>query len=195
MTWWLAPRGVAWRWTGALWMVPLFAAPLDRPPVGSVRLTALDIGQGTSVMIETHDTNVLYDTGPQYAPPDEAGDANDAGSRVIVPFLRARGIGRLDRMIVSHNDLDHSGGALSVLHAMPVDETLTVARARRADRPRVGVARALPARPDVDQRRRALRPDRPVTRRLPPARRQGRREAEREELRAARRRRAATRCC
>jgi competence protein ComEC len=60
---------------------------------------------------------VLYDTGPQFAPD------NDAGNRIIVPFLRARGIERLDAMIVSHNDNDHSGGALSILQAMPVTET------------------------------------------------------------------------
>ena len=124
VVWWLAPRGIALRWSGALWMVPLFVAPLDRPDAGAVRLTALDIGQGTSVMIETHATNVLYDTGPQYSP-DSGGGGNDAGNRIIVPFLRARGIERLDAMIVSHNDLDHSGGALSVLQALPVAVTRT----------------------------------------------------------------------
>ncbi len=116
VTWWLAPRGVRGRWTGALWMLPLFTATLDRPPAGSVRLTALDIGQGTSVAIETHGTDVLYDTGPEYGP------GNDAGNRIIVPYLRARGIDHLDTMVVSHKDNDHSGGALSVLAAMPVTE-------------------------------------------------------------------------
>ena len=114
VAWWLAPRGVPSRWLGAFWMLPLFAWPPDRPAPGSARLTALDIGQGTSVLIETHATQLLYDTGPQYGP------GNDAGSRVIVPFLRARGIERLDAMIVSHNDSDHSGGALTILQSMPV---------------------------------------------------------------------------
>ena len=115
VAWWLAPRGVPSRWLGAIWMVPMFAWPADRPAPGAARLTALDIGQGTAVLIETHATSVLYDTGPQYAPD------NDAGNRIIVPYLRARGIDRLDAMIVSHNDSDHSGGALSILQAMPVD--------------------------------------------------------------------------
>lgn len=116
VAWWLAPRGIPLRWTGVLWMVPLFAWPLDRPAAGEVRLTALDIGQGTSVLVETHATNTLYDTGPSYSPD------NDAGNRIIVPFLRARGIARLDTMVVSHNDNDHSGGALSVLQALAVAE-------------------------------------------------------------------------
>ena len=114
VAWWLAPRGTPMRWTGALWMLPLFAWPLDRPASGDVRFTALDIGQGTSVVIETHASTTLYDTGPSYTPD------NDAGKRIVVPFLRAKGIASLHTMIVSHNDNDHSGGALSVLQAMPV---------------------------------------------------------------------------
>jgi len=114
VAWWLAPRGIPLRWTGALWMVPLFAWPPDRPMPGEVRLTALDIGQGTTVLVETNATSTLYDTGPSYAPD------NDAGNRIIVPFLRARGIATLDTMVVSHNDNDHSGGALSVLRAIDV---------------------------------------------------------------------------
>ena len=114
VAWWLAPRGVPRRWTGVLWMAPLFAWPPDRPADGDVRLTALDIGQGTAVLLETHATNTLFDTGPAYTP------ENDAGNRIIVPFLRSHGIASLDLMIVSHNDNDHSGGALSVLQAIAV---------------------------------------------------------------------------
>ncbi len=114
VAWWLAPRGLPLRWTGLLWMVPLFAWPPDRPAAATVRLSALDIGQGTAVLVETRSTNLLYDTGPAYSPD------NDAGNRIIVPFLRARGIGLVDTMIVSHNDNDHSGGALSVLQAVAV---------------------------------------------------------------------------
>lgn len=117
VAWGLAPRGFPSRWAGALWLVPLFAWPPDRPAFGTARITALDIGQGTAVLVETHAANLLYDTGPQYGPD------SDAGNRIIVPVLRARGIDRLDTLVVSHNDLDHSGGALSVLRALPVDET------------------------------------------------------------------------
>jgi competence protein ComEC len=44
---------------------------------------------------------------------------------VVVPVLRGAGVFRLDTLIVSHNDSDHSGGAVSVLEAMPVDLTLS----------------------------------------------------------------------
>ena len=119
VAWWLAPRGLPHRWTGALWLVPLFAWPPDRPAVGEARLTALDIGQGTAVLVETHGTTTLFDTGPSYAP------ASDAGSRVIAPYLRAIGVARLDVLVVSHNDNDHSGGALSVLKAVTVDRVVS----------------------------------------------------------------------
>jgi len=57
---------------------------------------------------------LLYDTGPAFT--SEA----DSGSRTVVPFLRGEGVRHLDAMIVTHSDSDHSGGALSVLQAVPV---------------------------------------------------------------------------
>src|SRR5437899_8143352 len=45
---------------------------------------------------------------------------SDSGSRVILPYLRGEGIDGLDALVVSHDDRDHSGGAGSVLEAMPV---------------------------------------------------------------------------
>jgi competence protein ComEC len=66
-----------------------------------------------ALLIETSGHRLLYDTGPAYTP------ESNAGNRVIVPYLHARGITALDGMIVTHSDADHSGGALSVLQAMP----------------------------------------------------------------------------
>ncbi|QBE66606.1 DNA internalization-related competence protein ComEC/Rec2 [Pseudoduganella lutea] len=107
--WLLAPRGWPIRWLGAFTWLPLLAAQPDAPPHGTARITAFDVGQGMAVLIETATHRLLYDTGPAYGI-----DAN-AGSRVIVPYLRARGIGRLDGIVVSHGDADHVGGALAVL--------------------------------------------------------------------------------
>ena len=64
--------------------------------------------------MQTHSRALLYDTGPGWH------ETADAGSRIVVPYLRAAGIRSLDVMIVSHKDLDHSGGALSVLQVVPV---------------------------------------------------------------------------
>ncbi|MBB3220065.1 DNA internalization-related competence protein ComEC/Rec2 [Pseudoduganella umbonata] len=107
--WLLAPRGWPTRWLGALTWIPLLTAQPEAPAPGSARILAFDVGQGMAVLVETAGHRLLYDTGPAYGT-----DAN-AGSRVIVPYLRARGIGRLDGVVVSHGDADHAGGALAVL--------------------------------------------------------------------------------
>ncbi|MFN3565361.1 MAG: DNA internalization-related competence protein ComEC/Rec2, partial [Burkholderiaceae bacterium] len=117
--WLLAPPGWPLRWVGATWLLPLFVWPAPRPVEGELWVTALDVGQGMAVLVETHDAVLLYDTGPRYTA------AADAGSRVILPYLRWRGIGRLDALVVSHLDSDHSGGAGSILSALPVARVLT----------------------------------------------------------------------
>jgi competence protein ComEC len=114
VVWLLLPRGFPARWIGCVLLVPLFAA---RPPPladGTLRLTVLDVGQGLAVVAQTRRHALLYDAGPDYS-----GDA-DAGNRIIVPFLRASGVTRLDGVVLSHDDSDHIGGAASVLQAVPV---------------------------------------------------------------------------
>ena len=116
--WLLAPRGWPARWLGLATWIPLLAAEPSHPEPGRMMVTAFDVGQGMALLIETSHHRLLYDTGPSYGP------EINAGSRVILPYLRARGIASLDGMIVSHSDVDHSGGALSVLDGLPVDWVL-----------------------------------------------------------------------
>ncbi|HEY5929422.1 MAG TPA: DNA internalization-related competence protein ComEC/Rec2 [Burkholderiales bacterium] len=113
--WLLLPRGVPARWVGAFLFLPLFLAIPGKPLPGDLWITVLDVGQGLSVVARTSGHTLLYDAGPAYS--DDLG----AGDRIVVPYLRSVGVTRLEGMIISHDDLDHSGGALSVLHAMPVD--------------------------------------------------------------------------
>ncbi len=109
-----APPGWPWRWAGLLLWLPIFTVTPLRPAEGEFRLTALDVGQGTAVAIETARAVVLYDTGPRW------NDVFDAGNRLIVPWLRATDNARLAVLVLSHLDLDHAGGAASVLSALPV---------------------------------------------------------------------------
>jgi competence protein ComEC len=74
----------------------------------------LDVGQGLSAVVETHRYTLVYDAGPRYT------ETTDAGARIVVPFLRAAGLRRADGLVISHQDLDHSGGALSLMQATPV---------------------------------------------------------------------------
>jgi competence protein ComEC len=117
--WLLAPPGWPLRTVGALALLPMFVWPALRAADNEIWVTALDVGQGSALLVETRDRTWLYDAGARYS------SDSDAGERIILPYLRHRGIGRLDGLIVSHLDGDHSGGAASVLRAMPVDRTIS----------------------------------------------------------------------
>jgi competence protein ComEC len=131
---WTAPMAPAWaQWAGlaaaALLVVPLpwrarlLAAPLalgllvpprELPAEGQFEVVAADVGQGTALLVRTRSHALLFDAGPQYS------RESDAGQRVLVPLLRTRGDQRLDVLMLSHRDLDHVGGAASVLGAVRV---------------------------------------------------------------------------
>ncbi|MDK9725724.1 MAG: DNA internalization-related competence protein ComEC/Rec2 [Sterolibacteriaceae bacterium MAG5] len=114
VAWLLLPRGFPARWLGLAACLPLLLVPPPRPAAGEAAVTVLDVGQGLAVHVQTASRDLLYDTGPLFTP-----DAN-SGSRIIVPYLRAKGVARLDTLVVSHEDKDHAGGAESVLEALPV---------------------------------------------------------------------------
>ena len=113
--WMLAPRGWPLRWTGAVAWLPLLAQLPTHPEADTFTVTAFDVGQGMALLVETAQHRLLYDTGPAYSP------ESNGGSRVLVPYLRARGISALDGVVISHSDLDHVGGALALLQAVRVD--------------------------------------------------------------------------
>jgi competence protein ComEC len=119
VAWLLAPRVVPHRWMGALWCLPVFTVTPSTPSFGEFRATVLDIGQGTAVVVRTQTRTLVYDTGPRWT------DETDAGSRLIAPYLRASGSGHIDGLVVSHLDLDHSGGANSLIRGMPIEWLLT----------------------------------------------------------------------
>jgi competence protein ComEC len=95
-------------------MAPLFVPPVARPAEGAMQVTVADVGQGSVIIVRTRDHALLHDTGAQYTPD------SDAGTRVLVPLLRAMGVQRLDMLMLSHRDSDHVGGAAAVFAALPV---------------------------------------------------------------------------
>jgi competence protein ComEC len=114
VAWLLAPRGVPWRIAGLALMAPAFAATPPAPAAGEAWITALDVGQGLAVVVRTATRTLLYDAVPSY------GGEADSGGRIVVPLLRGAGVESLDVMVVSHEDLDHLGGALTVLETFQV---------------------------------------------------------------------------
>jgi len=115
--WLVAPVAKRWRWPAVVLMVPLFSMGPDRPSDGGWELVSIDVGQGLSVLVRTHNHSLLYDTGPSFH------GGGDAVRGAILPVLNDLGVRHLDRLIVSHGDADHSGGLDSLLTALPVTQT------------------------------------------------------------------------
>jgi competence protein ComEC len=114
VAWLLAPRGVPWRASGLALMAPAFLLQPAAPAAGSAWITVLDVGQGMAVTVRTANRTLLYDAGPAF------GAGADSGGRIVVPVLRAAGVSSIDAIVLSHEDLDHTGGALSVLETFEV---------------------------------------------------------------------------
>ncbi|MBR7799048.1 DNA internalization-related competence protein ComEC/Rec2 [Undibacterium fentianense] len=130
--WILAPRGIPFRAVGWIFYAPLLLNPVSKPQQGEMSVTAFDVGQGSAVLIETAEHRVLYDTGPGLQI-----DSN-SGTRILLPYFQARGIGSLDKLIISHADNDHSGGALSILNGIEVN---TLSSSLPSDHPIVEAAK------------------------------------------------------
>ncbi|MES1944333.1 DNA internalization-related competence protein ComEC/Rec2 [Salinisphaera sp. PC39] len=120
--WLLAPRGVPGRWLGVLGLLPLLLGP-PAPAHGGFRLTLLDVGQGLAAVVRTAEHTLLFDAGPRYR------TGFDTGAAIVVPYLRSQGVRRLDRLVLSHGDIDHRGGVAAVRAALPVAATLGVDQA------------------------------------------------------------------
>ncbi len=115
----LLPRGTGGRVGGALLVLPVVFWPAEHPAAGSARITVLDVGQGLAAVVETQGHALVYDPGPLYSA------ESDAGQRVVLPFLRSRGVDRLDALVVTHGDSDHAGGTVSLRAGLPVDRFLS----------------------------------------------------------------------
>src|SRR4029077_6815418 len=103
---------------GWLAVLPMFLPPSPAPAPRGVRVDVLDVGQGLSVSVATHAHRLLFDAGPSFR------SGFDSGDDIVVPALAAGAPRVLDRLIVSHADNDHAGGARSVLAAFPRADVL-----------------------------------------------------------------------
>lgn len=110
---------VALRALGLGLMLPALLALPPRPAAGTFWLTALDVGQGSAVLVQTQHHALLFDAGPRWTP------TSDAGQRVLLPHLRAQGVA-LNTLVLSHPDQDHIGGTASVLAEQVPQQVLGV---------------------------------------------------------------------
>ncbi len=107
------------RLAGLPMLLPLLWPAVPRPAPGHFELLAADVGQGSAILVRTAHHLLLHDTGPRYA------TDSDAGQRVLLPLLHARGERRIDMLVLSHRDTDHVGGAPALLAGLPVAELRT----------------------------------------------------------------------
>ncbi|MFC3116968.1 DNA internalization-related competence protein ComEC/Rec2 [Cellvibrio fontiphilus] len=113
----LLPRGLLPRQFALLGLVLVaglnfFVAP---PKPDDLKITFLDVGQGTAIVVQVGSRTLVYDTGPQYT------RSFDAGSAIVAPYLQAQGISAIDVLVISHRDMDHAGGLKGLLDKMRVE--------------------------------------------------------------------------
>jgi len=127
----ILPRGTPGRLAALAVLGGFFLWRPERPGSGDFRVAVLDVGQGLAVHVQTAHHDLLYDSGPFF------GDRSDAGDRVVAPYLRAIGVGRLDAVLISHDDADHAGGFESVQARVKIDEVFAGgdAQGREAELP------------------------------------------------------------
>lgn len=113
----LAPRGLPGRSLAWFGLFPLLL-PYSGLLSGQAKVTLLDVGQGLAVVVQTRHHTLLYDTGPRFFD-------YDTGDAVIIPYLHQQGIHQIDKLVVSHMDLDHRGGVTSIMNSLKVLDFLT----------------------------------------------------------------------
>ena len=97
-------------------------------PFGEV--TMIDVGQGDSILIHYPfgKGTYLIDTGGTIQFEEEewkkAAKPYEVGRDVVVPFLKGKGITKIDKLILTHGDTDHIGGTLAVLKDIKVKQIL-----------------------------------------------------------------------
>jgi competence protein ComEC len=125
----LLPRPIPGRLAGVLLMLPLLLPVGSSPARSETQIDFLDVGQGLSVMLSTHDYLLIYDTGPGNGLRDESGRDMVAGT--IEPMIKAAGRNP-DLIIVSHADLDHAGGLRKLQSIFPDAHYLASLPVKRA---------------------------------------------------------------
>lgn len=111
------PKGILPKTWGMLCCLPLIVVNKTNQPI---QLHILDVGQGQAIFLQQPEQNWLIDTGGSY---DEK--IFSIGQNVVVPFLRQQGVKRLDRVVLSHLDQDHSGAFPVIQQEFPIKQVLS----------------------------------------------------------------------
>ncbi|HHY72946.1 MAG TPA: DNA internalization-related competence protein ComEC/Rec2 [Bacillus bacterium] len=105
------------------WFAPYFS--------NEGKITMIDVGQGDSILIELPYRKAVYliDTGGninffEKKEWQERKNSFEVGEDIVTPFLKAKGIRKIDKLILTHGDMDHIGGVPAVIEHFKVKETI-----------------------------------------------------------------------
>jgi competence protein ComEC len=105
----LMPLPLRVRIAAVLWLLPLAVSAPETIPAGGVKLTVLDVGRGTALVVRTANHVLLYGTGESY------GTGGRMVENVLLPFLRSEGVAKIDALV-----LPRPTSATSLLAELPV---------------------------------------------------------------------------
>lgn len=112
LAWVVLPRGWPGRSIACIGIVAIVLWRPAPPPADCLDAWVLDVGQGLAVVVRTYHDVLLYDTGIAWP------GGSSVAEQVIEPFLNSQGIRGIDGLFVSHDDLDHSGGAARIVQTL-----------------------------------------------------------------------------
>lgn len=114
----LAALAIGASYRRIVWLPLAIAVAIVTWPRGPrLAATFLSVGHGDAALVELPGgARLLVDGGGSLEP------ALDPGRRVLLPFLRRRGIDRIDRIVISHPHLDHVGGLVAVAEHLAIGE-------------------------------------------------------------------------
>ena len=113
------PKGFPARFLGILLILPAVIFQTEKLETGEFNYTLLDVGQGYASVLRTQNHNLVYDTG------NRVSDTFDLGKLVVAPYLRSQGIKNIHTLMISHEDIDHRGGAKYINDHFEVEKILS----------------------------------------------------------------------
>ncbi len=94
----------------------ILISTLDMTFKDDIEIDFIDVGQGDSILIKTQAQNFLMDTGGSPV------ESFDIGKNITLPYLKKQGIFKLQGVIITHFDEDHSQGLAAIIDEMKIDK-------------------------------------------------------------------------
>ncbi len=81
-------------------------------------ISYLDVGQGDSILIHKDNKNILIDTGGSLT------TSGNISNNTIIPYLKSKGINKVDYLILTHGDADHMGESINIINKYKVEKII-----------------------------------------------------------------------